>query len=75
MKLSDVLSIRISRELKRTMKSIDIDWRKEIESFIRRRIREYLKERYLEKARKNKSRIPKLSISQSELIREDRDVR
>jgi len=34
------LSIRIRKELKEKMKEVGIDWRREIEEFIERRIRE-----------------------------------
>ena len=73
--LSEVLSIRISKELKEAMKSVDIDWKKEIELFIRNKIRDYLKRKYLERARRKRNKLPKLPMSHSELIREDRDAR
>ncbi len=38
--MSAVLSIRIKKELKEKMSKYDIDWRKEIEEFIERRIAE-----------------------------------
>ncbi len=73
--MSEVLSIRISKELREAMKKIDIDWRREIESFIKRRLRHYFKEKYLRDARLLRSNIHKAKISSAELIREDRDER
>ena len=73
--MGEVLSIRISKELKRAMKEVNIDWRREIEAFIKRRIREYLKERYLREARLLRMKIPKATVSSGDLIREDRDER
>jgi len=73
--LSAVLSIRIDKHLKDLMRKVNIDWRKEIEEFIRMRIREELKRRHLEDAKKIRKRIPPIGKSNAELIREDRDVR
>ena len=46
--LSEVLSIRIRKELREMMKKVDIDWRREIESFIESKIREYEKKKTLD---------------------------
>ena len=73
--MSAVLSIRISRRLKKMMQRVNINWRKEIEEFIEMRIREELKREYLEEAKKIRERIPKIDKSNAELIREDRDAR
>ena len=72
--MSAVISIRISKELKEKMMSIPIDWRSEIERFIERKIREYMKKKYLEIARRCREKMKMLPISSVELIREDRDA-
>lgn len=72
--LSVVLSIRISKNLKKIMQEIPIDWRREIETFIRDKIREFLKEQYLKEAEELRKRIPPISTTNAELIREDRDA-
>ena len=73
--MSEVLSIRIRKELKEAMKKIKIDWRREIERFIERQVRKYTKELYLEKARRLRGRLKEIDFSQAEWIREDRDAR
>ncbi|MHA1593667.1 MAG: type II toxin-antitoxin system VapB family antitoxin [Candidatus Baldrarchaeia archaeon] len=70
-----VLSIRIDKELKEAMEKIPINWREEIENFIRSKVRDYLKRKFLEEARVIRSKIPELEISHATLIREDRDAR
>ena len=75
MSLSAVLSIRIDKNLKKIMREIPIDWRREIEEFIRDRVREFLKKQYLEEARRLRKKIPSVPVSSAELIREDRDER
>ena len=73
--MSAVISIRVSKELKEKMKGIPIDWRREIERFIEQKIREYMKKKYLEIARRCREKMKMLPISGAELIREDRDAR
>ena len=73
--MSEVLSIRIRKELKEAMKKIKIDWRSEIEGFIERQVKKYTKELYLEKARRLRGRLKAIDFSQAEWIREDRDAR
>ncbi len=50
--MSEVLSLRIRRDLKEAMKKIAINWYKEIEKFIEAKIKEYTKGLYLKKAKK-----------------------
>ncbi len=73
--MSEVLSIRISRKLKEAMRKADINWRMEIESFIKRKLHQYFKEKYLKEAKLLRSKIPSAKVSSAELIREDRDER
>jgi len=70
-----VLSLRIDKQLREMMRRIPIDWRSEIENFIRRRIREYLKRKHLADARKLRRKLPAIEVPHAELIREDRDER
>jgi len=72
--MSSVLSIRIDKKLREAMRKIPIDWRSEIENFIRMRIRDYLKKQYLEEAKNLRKKLPKIEISHASLIREDRDA-
>ena len=71
--MSEVLSIRISRKLKEAMRKANIDWRMEIELFIKRRLHQYFKEKYLREAKLLRSKIPSAKISNAELIRENRE--
>lgn len=73
--MSTVLSIRIDKKLKELMKKIPIDWRSEIKEFIRRKVHDYLLQKFIEEARKCRASLPKLNVSAAELIREDRDER
>ena len=73
--MSAVLSIRIDKRLKDLMQRVNVNWRKEIEAFIRMRIREELKRKHLEDARRIRKKIPPIDKSNAELIREDRDAR
>jgi len=57
------------------MRKVNVDWRKEIEEFIRMRIREELKRKYLEDAKRIRKRIPPIDKSNAELIRGDQDAR
>ena len=73
--MSEVLSLRIRRDLKEAMRKIAINWREEIEKFIEAKIKEYTKELYLEKARKRREKLMQVNFSQAEWIRENRDAR
>jgi len=73
--MSEVLSIRIKKELKKAMREVNIDWRKEIEKFIEEKIRQFKKEEFLRKAKYHRGKLPLLEFSQAEWIREDRDER
>lgn len=73
--MTAVLSIRIDRRLKELMSRIQIDWRSEIEEFIRRKVREYLLREFIARAREARKSLRRLSVSCADLIREDRDAR
>jgi len=51
--MSAVISIRVKKEIKKLMASVKIDWRKEIEEFIRRRALEEIRKEILLKAKEN----------------------
>ena len=44
----DVISFRIPKELKRSMKEIEINWSEEIRKFIEKKVREYKRMKALE---------------------------
>ena len=70
--LSDVVSVRIPRELKKKMKKYNIDWSSEIRRFIEDRIKtlEFLEllNNVEERARKRRTR-----VDSAKLIREERE--
>ncbi len=72
--LSDVVSIRVPRELKKKMKKYRIDWSSEIRRFIEERVKvlEFLEllDKVEEKARKRRTR-----VDSTMLIREERERR
>jgi len=70
--MSEVISIRVSREIKIKMKKIPINWSDEIRKFIEKKIREYELLELLNKIEKNaKNRVVK--YDSSKFIREDRE--
>jgi len=70
--VSEVISIRVSREIKIKMKKIPINWSDEIRKFIEKKIREYELLELLNKIEKNaKNRVVK--YDSSKFIREDRE--
>ena len=72
--MSDVVSIRVPKELKEKMRKYRIDWSREIREFIEERIRALelleLLESIEEKAKKRRTR-----VDSAELIREAREER
>lgn len=66
-----VYSIRISKDVKEMMDSIDINWQEEIRKLIERRVREECKRRLLDKGRELGRKMK--SVPAAELIRGDRD--
>ncbi len=72
--MSDVVSIRVPKELKEKMRKYRIDWSREIREFIEERIRTLelleLLESIEEKAKKRRTR-----VDSAELIREAREER
>ena len=73
---SEVLSIRIRRELKDKMREFgDVDWRREIESFIERRLKELELERVIKTVEKALEDVPVSSKPAWKAIREVREGR
>lgn len=73
---SEVLSIRIRRELKEKMREFGyVDWRKEIESFIERRLKELELERVIKTVERALEDVPVSSEPAWKAIREMREGR
>jgi hypothetical protein len=73
---SEVLSIRVRRELKEKMREFKgVDWRREIESFIERRLRELELERVLDAVGRALEGVPESSEPAWRAIREARESR
>ena len=72
--MSDVISVRIPRELKEKMRKYSVDWSKEIREFLEERIRalEFIEmlDGIEERARKRRTR-----VDSARLIREAREER
>lgn len=74
--MSEVLSIRIPRELKRRMEELKdlVNWKQEIIKFLEERVRYYEKRRVLQEVNEILRRHPRLPKGIAvELVREDRD--
>jgi len=73
---SEVLSIRVRRELKEKMREFKgVDWRREIESFLERRLKELELERVLKTVEKALEGVPASSEPAWRTIREVRESR
>jgi hypothetical protein len=73
---SEVLSIRIRRELKEKMREFGyVDWRREIESFIERRLKELELERVIKTVERALEDVPVSSEPAWKAIREMREGR
>ena len=72
--MSDVISVRIPRELKEKMRKYSVDWSREIREFLEERIRalEFIEmlDSIEERARKRRTR-----VDSARLIREAREER
>ena len=69
--MSTVYSIRIPKKLKELMDSVNVDWQKEISSYIEERIRKELIKKYIEESKENLSKMK--VIDNSLIIREERE--
>ena len=70
---SEILTIRVPKELKEKMKKLNINWSEEIRLFIERKIRSHeLLQALTEIRRRAKER--RASVDSTKLIREDREL-
>lgn len=72
--MSEIITIRVSEELRELMKSSDINWSEDIRSYIEARAKSLKLHRLMKGIRKNASKI-KVNGDTTALIREDRDSR
>ena len=70
----DVISFRLPKEVKESMKEIDINWSEEMRKFIERTIRNYKKEQSIKKIDSMLKILPEAHKgTASKYVREDRD--
>lgn len=70
----EVISIRIPKELKKSMKEIEINWSEEIRKFIEKKVREYKRIKALEEIDAMLASLPKAERGTAKnYVREDRD--
>ncbi len=70
----DVISFRIPKELKRSMKEIEINWSEEIRKFIEEKVREYKRMKALEEIDTMLASLPRARRGTARnYVREDRD--
>ncbi|MGC9105870.1 MAG: hypothetical protein ACP5HQ_05560 [Thermoprotei archaeon] len=70
-----VYSIRIDKRLREEMEKYDVEWGKEIEEFIRKRIEELRREEELKKIDEMLKEVPHTKPTGTKLVREDREGR
>jgi len=71
--MSEVVSFRVKKSVKKLMSMVDIDWRREIERFIEQKAKMLLREKILKESEELLNEM--LEIDNYSLIREDRDER
>ena len=74
--MSDVLSIRVPREIKRKMELLKdvVDWNEEIREFLERRVDELYRRRVIEEVRRVIEKLPEMPRGVvTAYVREDRD--
>ncbi|MGB9728634.1 MAG: hypothetical protein ACP5GU_02795 [Thermoprotei archaeon] len=71
---SDVVVVRVSRELKKRMKLVNINWSEEIRGFIVRRLKSLELQYALEEVG-GRAKSRRVSVDSTQLIREDRELR
>ena len=70
----DVISFRLPKEVKESMKEIDINWSEEMRKFIERTIRNYKKEQSIKKIDSMLRTLPGADKgAASKYVRKDRD--
>ncbi|RLG60110.1 MAG: hypothetical protein DRN95_00460 [Candidatus Hydrothermarchaeota archaeon] len=68
-----VISVKVSDEIKRKMKEIEINWSEEIRNCILRKIKEKEKEKILKEIKEMLKEIKVEEGTASSIVREDRD--
>ncbi len=68
-----VVSVKVSDEIKRKMKEIEINWSEEIRNYILRKIKEKEKEKILKEIKEMLKEIKVEEGTASSIVREDRD--
>ncbi|MEW6604046.1 MAG: CopG family transcriptional regulator [Thermoproteota archaeon] len=71
---SDILSIRISKEVKEKMGEVDVDWPSYLRAAIEEKIRESKRKRAAESMDRIRSKTRKGKFDSVKSIREDRDA-
>ncbi len=74
--LNEIISVRISKELKRKLDLFrdKVKWSKEIRAFLEKRVEELLREKAVESANKIIKKLPQIPKGTAvEYVREDRD--
>ncbi len=71
---SEILTIRVPKELKEKMRKLNINWSEEIRLFIERKIRSHELLQALTEIR-CKAKERRVSVDSVKLIREDREMR
>jgi hypothetical protein len=74
--VSDVLSVRVPREIKRKMELLKdlVDWNEEIRKFLERRVDELYRRRVIKEARRVIEKLPEMPRGTvTAYVREDRD--
>jgi len=74
MRMSEVFTIRIPRELRERMRRYQVNWSQEIREFIERRVRQLELAGALGEV-EAKARGRRVSVDSTALVREDRDSR
>jgi len=70
--VSEIVTVRVSKDLRKRMKQIDIEWSEEIRRFIETRTRQYELLKIIKEVT-NDPRRPTSPLDSTQLIREDRD--
>lgn len=72
--MSEVITLRVSRETKRLMNQMDINWSEEIRGYIEGRTKSFHLHGLLNRIKKNAKQI-KVNTDSTRLVRADRDAR
>ena len=73
--MSEVISIRISKQLKAEMKAIDADWASIVRTTIEEKVREERKKRAIEVMDASRAKTRGVKFDSTEVVRRMRDAR